>query len=151
LQAVKAVSTCGILGAACFAGSVVARGAGSLAADQTPDKLPTQQQQQQGISPPSATSISIAGLSSAAADRFNIEINLTAAAADGAAAAAGPAGNAAAAAAGDVGCAASVRVRLGLSWLPSLPQQVLQALHEVLSQQRYLQLLGACLLQPGEC
>jgi hypothetical protein len=24
-------------------------------------------------------------------------------------------------------------------------------MHEVLSQQRYLQLLGACLLRPGEC
>jgi hypothetical protein len=128
--------------------------ASTLLAEQTPDKS-AQQQQQQHTVPPSAISAIVAGLSSPAGDRFSVDLRITSSAlhlAPQAAVAAGPVSSAAAAAAAG-GCTASsgvtVRVRLGLSWLPGLPSQVLQAVQEVLSQQRYLQLLGACLLQPG--
>jgi hypothetical protein len=107
-----------------------------------------QQQQQHAVAAAAAAAsrVSITGLSSPAGDRFNIELTLTPQPQSPAAAAGiRDSAQAAAAAAG-----LSVRVRLDLAWLPSLPSQVLQAVQEVLSQQRYLQLLGACLLQPGE-
>jgi len=37
----------------------------------------------------------------------------------------------------------------GVSWLPGLPQQVLQALGEVLRHDCFNRLLAACLAQPG--
>jgi hypothetical protein len=116
-----------------------------------------EQQQQQAAAAPTAaaaaagSSVSITGLSSPAGDRFNVELTLTPPPPSPAAAAGrGVNAHAAAAAAGGGGGGLSVRVRLDLAWLPSMPSQVLQALQEVLSQQRYLQLLGACLMQPGE-
>jgi hypothetical protein len=112
-----------------------------------------QQQQHAAATQPAAAAaaagsrVIITGLSSPAGDRFNVELTLqqTPPSLTAAAGFESSAHTAAAAAAG-----MCVRVRLGVSWLPSLPSQALQALQEVLSQQRYLQLLGACLQQPGE-
>jgi hypothetical protein len=123
-----------------------------------------QQQQRDAAAAPTAAAaaaagscVSITGLGSPAGDRFNVELTLTPspqspadAAGRGVNAHAAAAAAAAAAGVDGGGGGLSVRVRLDLAWLPSLPTQVLQALQEVLSQQRYLQLLGACLLQPGE-
>lgn len=40
-------------------------------------------------------------------------------------------------------------ISTGISWLPGLPQQVLQALSEVLDTACFNRLLAACLTQPG--
>lgn len=40
-------------------------------------------------------------------------------------------------------------VAAGLTWLPGLPQQVLQVLSEVLQHDCFHRLLAACLAQPG--
>jgi hypothetical protein len=43
----------------------------------------------------------------------------------------------------------AVCLHAGVSWLPGLPSQALQALGEVLDVPCFNRLLGACLSQPG--